>query len=121
MALRARSSGPATGLAGNDADTAVALSNPNWTNPRALSVSRHPSASLDVPLIAGGVSRLVFDCNRPPESPSAIPKRFELIEAHGDLLTSADEQAGIASELLTLPKPALRDVGLRKEGELQNA
>jgi hypothetical protein len=121
LALRAWSSGSATGLAGNDADTAVALLNPNWTNPGALSVSRHPSASLDVPLIAGGVSRLVFDCNRLPESPSAIPERFELIEPHSGLLTSADEQAGAASEPLTLLKPALREAGLAEEGELQHA
>ena len=64
---------------------------------------------------------MVFDCNRPPEAPSAIPERFELVEAHGYLLTSADEQAWAASEPLTLLKPALHDFGLAKEKELQHA
>jgi len=218
---------------------AVRKSHAVW-DPGALSVSRHLSAQLDAPLIAGGVSRLVFDCNRPPEAPSAIPEKSELIEVPGnrnlsdaervrrietvyrpfcaavgavlaarsarrqatalvtlhsfapvyfgrrrsveigllhdgdsrladamlararrlaqrrvernrpygpedgvthslkihgianglenvmievrsDLLTSADEQAGIATELLTLLTPALGDVGLAKEGELQHA
>jgi len=76
---------------------------------------------LDVPLIAGGVSRLVFDCNRPPESPSAIPERFELTEARGGLLASAAERAGPAKQLFTPPTSALPAVVLAKEGELQHA
>ncbi len=90
-------------------------------DPGKLSESRHLSASLDVPLIVGGVSHLVFDCNRPPESPNAIPKRSELIEVRSDLLTTTDERAGTARELLTLLTPALRAVGLAKKGELLHA
>jgi predicted N-formylglutamate amidohydrolase len=48
---------------------------------------------LDAPLIAGGVSRLVFDCNRPPEAPSAIPERSELIEVPGNRNLSDAERA----------------------------
>jgi predicted N-formylglutamate amidohydrolase len=62
-------------------------------DPGALSVSRHLSAMLDAPLIAGGVSRLVFDCNRPPEAPSAIPERSELIEVPGNQNLSDAERA----------------------------
>ena len=90
-------------------------------DPGKLSESRHLSASLDVPLIAGGVSHLVFDCNRPPESPNAIPKRSELIEVRNDLLTTTAERVGIARQRFTLLSPALRAVVLAERGELQHA
>lgn len=71
---------------------AVRESHAVW-DPGALSVSRHLSAGLDAPLIAGGVSRLVFDCNRPPGAPSAIPERSELIEVPGNQNLSGAERA----------------------------
>lgn len=42
------------------------------------------SAQLDAPLVAGLVSRLVFDCNRPPDAPDAIPTRSEVFEVPGN-------------------------------------
>lgn len=41
-------------------------------DPGALGVAQGLSERLDAPLVAGAVSRLVYDCNRPPEAPSAI-------------------------------------------------
>ena len=38
----------------------------------ALDLARHLSARLDAPLVHAGMSRLIYDCNRPPESPTAI-------------------------------------------------
>lgn len=39
---------------------------------------------LDAPLIAARVSRLVYDCNRSPESGIGIPSKSELIEVPGN-------------------------------------
>nr|WP_084514019.1 N-formylglutamate amidohydrolase [Salipiger mucosus] len=49
---------------------------------RALAVIL--SGELDAPLIAGRVSRLVYDCNRPPEAESAIPAQTEQIAIPGN-------------------------------------
>ena len=35
-------------------------------------------------MVAGTVSRLVYDCNRPPEAPSAIPERSERFDIPGN-------------------------------------
>ena len=47
--------------------------------------------TLDSPLVMSGVSRLVYDCNRPPEVPDAIPAKSEVIEvpANRDLTPAA--------------------------------
>lgn len=62
-------------------------------DPGALPLSRHLSAHLDAPLIAGAVSRLVIDCNRPPDAASAMPERSELIEVPGNRNLSPAERA----------------------------
>ncbi len=50
----------------------------------ARALALHLSEALDAPLVAGGLSRLVYDCNRPPEAPDAIPARSEVIEVPGN-------------------------------------
>ncbi|MFZ2101881.1 MAG: N-formylglutamate amidohydrolase [Oricola sp.] len=50
----------------------------------ALDVAKRLSAALDAPLVASRVSRLVYDCNRPPHAPDAIPAKSELILAPGN-------------------------------------
>lgn len=63
----------------------------------ALAVASRLSALLDAPLVASRVSRLVYDCNRPPEAPDSIPAKSELIEAPANAnLTTAERQARIA-------------------------
>lgn len=53
---------------------------------------------LDAPLVAARVSRLVYDCNRPPGAPDSIPARTELIDVPGNAdLTEDDRQARIAA------------------------
>lgn len=54
------------GFAGSALDTHIA-----W-DPGALAVARHLSARFDAPLFWPDVSRLVIDCNRPPESSTLI-------------------------------------------------
>ena len=52
-------------------DPADVLAHIGW-DIGALDLARHLSRSLDAPLVHAGMSRLVYDCNRPPESPTAI-------------------------------------------------
>ncbi|RLJ98517.1 N-formylglutamate amidohydrolase [Ruegeria conchae] len=59
------------------------LSHAVW-DPGAREVTLALSAALDAPAILLRVSRLVYDCNRPPDAPSAIPERSELIEVPGN-------------------------------------
>ncbi|WP_293573765.1 N-formylglutamate amidohydrolase [Phaeobacter sp.] len=53
-------------------------------DPGARAVSLALAKALDCPMIASRVSRLVYDCNRPPEAPSAMPSRSEVIEVPGN-------------------------------------
>lgn len=63
----------------------------------AHAVAKRLSALLDAPLVASRVSRLVYDCNRPPEAPDSIPAKSERIEAPGNAdLSIAQRQARIA-------------------------
>lgn len=43
----------------------------------ALDVARAMAVALDAPLVVSRVSRLVYDCNRPPTSPTAIVEKAE--------------------------------------------
>ena len=53
-------------------------------DPGALAVSRLMAESLDATLIFQRFSRLVYDCNRPPESPAAIPEKSEVFTVPGN-------------------------------------
>ena len=46
-------------------------------DPGAIETAQEMAILLDAPLIAAPVSRLLYDCNRPPESPTAIPLASE--------------------------------------------
>lgn len=48
-------------------------------DPGALGVAEALSKLLDAPLVAQNVSRLLYDCNRPPEAADAVP---EISEVH---------------------------------------
>ena len=48
---------------------------------------------LDAPAVLGGVSRLVYDCNRPPDASDAIPARVECIAVPGNEGLSDFERA----------------------------
>lgn len=62
-------------------------------DPGALAVATHLSEKLDAKLVAGAVSRLVYDCNRPPEARDAMPERSELIEVPGNVDLTAQARA----------------------------
>jgi predicted N-formylglutamate amidohydrolase len=53
-------------------------------DPGAMAVARVMSKQLDAALIASGVSRLVYDCNRPPTATDAMPSRSEVFDVPGN-------------------------------------
>jgi len=59
------------------------LSHAVW-DPGAEALALRLSAALDAPLILSQISRLVYDCNRPPEAESAIPACSELVQVPGN-------------------------------------
>ena len=60
----------------------------------ALDVAVALSAVLDAPLVAGGISRLVYDCNRPLSATDCIPARSEIHEIPGNVgLSDTEKQA----------------------------
>lgn len=66
-------------------------------DPGALAVAQGMSTRLDATLIASAVSRLVYDCNRPPSALDAMPAQSEAIKIPGNVgLTEAQRQARAA-------------------------
>jgi predicted N-formylglutamate amidohydrolase len=59
------------------------LSHAVW-DPGALAVARVMASRLDATLVSGRISRLVYDCNRPPHAPDAMPERSERIDVPGN-------------------------------------
>jgi predicted N-formylglutamate amidohydrolase len=68
-------------------------------DPGAEGVARRLAAALDAPMIAGRISRLVYDCNRPPEAPSAIPEKSDTIEVPGNQGLDAAARAARVAEV----------------------
>lgn len=65
-------------------------------DPGAFSVAQHIADEMDAPLLVSGVSRLVYDCNRPPEAAGAMPMKSEDFVVPGNQsLTQAQKQARI--------------------------
>lgn len=62
----------------------------------ALGMARAMADVLDAPLVHPTVSRLVYDCNRPPEAGSAVPARSEIYDIPGNRgLSDADREARV--------------------------
>lgn len=88
-------------------------------DPGAMGVAQAISKRLDAALVAGAVSRLVYDCNRPPSSPDATPERSEVIDVPGNSgLTEAQRQAraqtyyapfreALAAQIAKTPQPVI--------------
>ena len=58
----------------------------------AEGLARGLSERLDAPLVLQRYSRLVYDCNRPPEAPDAMPRLSELTPIPGNENLTADER-----------------------------
>lgn len=74
------------GLASELLDSHIA-----W-DPGAAEVAKFLSELLDAPLVKGEVSRLLYDCNRPPEAKDAIPAKSEIYEIPGNVDISAEDR-----------------------------
>jgi predicted N-formylglutamate amidohydrolase len=59
----------------------------------ALDLALALSALLDAPLVHAGISRLVYDCNRPPESPTAIRDVSERYRIPGNAELTDEQRA----------------------------
>lgn len=53
-------------------------------DPGALTLAKSMALSLGGPVVAGGVSRLLYDCNRPPEVTDAVPAQSEIFQIPGN-------------------------------------
>jgi len=67
------------------------LSHAAW-DPRALKVAQRLSTHRNASLITRQVSRLVCDCNRPPEAEDGMPALSEVIEVPGNRDLSGSER-----------------------------
>lgn len=65
----------------------------------AEKVARLLSRLMDAPLLLQRYSRLAYDCNRPPESPDAIPEVSELTAIPGNRKLSAEDRLARAREI----------------------
>lgn len=68
-------------------------------DPGALEVAEHMAAELNAPLVASRVSRLVLDCNRPPDAPDAIPEMSEIHAVPGNRGITPTARAIRAAEI----------------------
>ena len=68
-------------------------------DPGALAVSLRISQMLDAALIYQNFSRLVYDCNRPPEAADAMPARSEVFDIPGNASLSVAERAARTAEI----------------------
>lgn len=65
----------------------------------AEKVARLLSRLMDAPLLLQRYSRLAYDCNRPPESPDAIPEVSELTQVPGNRRLSAEDKLARTREI----------------------
>ena len=64
-----------------------------------LTLARALSERLNAPLVASRISRLVYDCNRPPSAPDAIPARSEVIDVPGNIGLSPQNRNARITEI----------------------
>ena len=80
-------------LNGLGLDRETLMSHVAW-DPGAAPVARDMARHLDAPLVLQRFSRLVYDCNRPPDAESAMPAQSEIFDIPGNVgLTPAARMA----------------------------
>ncbi len=79
-------------------EEAVRESHVAW-DPGASAVARRLAEALEGPLVESAVSRLVYDCNRPPEAPDAMPARSEIHEIPGNRALGEEARAARTAEV----------------------
>tara|TARA_R100000789_G_scaffold42075_8_gene43702 strand:+ start:8265 stop:9026 length:762 start_codon:yes stop_codon:yes gene_type:complete len=76
-------------------------------DPGAMAVATGMADLLDAALVASKTSRLVYDCNRPPEAPDAMPARSEIFDVPGNADLSANDKAERVARYYTPFREAL--------------
>lgn len=79
-------------LNGLGLDTDAACSHAAW-DIGALDLAQELMRALDAPLVFSQVSRLVYDCNRPPEASDAIPPKSEIYPVPGNATVTESQKA----------------------------
>ena len=79
-------------------------------DPGAYALACRLSVGFDAPLVAGRFSRLVYDCNRPPERADAMPDRSEIYEIPGNRAISEEGRAARVREIYEPFHGALAEV-----------
>lgn len=82
-------------------DAATRQAHVAW-DPGALDLSRALAARLDAVLVHAPVSRLVYDLNRPPDAPGAMPAKSEVHDIPGNAAIDAAERLA-RTEAVYLP------------------
>lgn len=84
-------------------------------DPGALAVSKLLVESLDAALIHQRFSRLVYDCNRPPEADAAMPAVSEVFQIPGNAMISPVERLARTEAIYFPFRDALSDyIAVRK-------
>lgn len=83
-------------FAGLGLDPQALASHIAW-DPGAQDVARRMAERLDAPLVAQRVSRLLYDCNRPPEAASAVPEVSEIYAVPGNAGLTPEARAARAA------------------------
>jgi predicted N-formylglutamate amidohydrolase len=79
-------------------------------DPGAAPVARRMAMLLDAPLVLSGYSRLVRDCNRPPQAPSAVPSISAGIVIPGNETMDADERGAREAALFVPYHAAITEI-----------
>ncbi len=79
-------------------DAEVQMSHAAW-DIGARDLVRGMSRALDAPLVEARVSRLVYDCNRPPEAPDATPAQSERFKVPGNADLTPKARAARVAEV----------------------
>ncbi len=91
-------------------------------DPGARAVALQLAKALASPMVAARISRLVYDCNRPPEAASAMPELSERIEVPGNRgLNEMQRAERVASVYEPFCASTTQVIGARKEAGLTTA
>lgn len=82
-------------------DAAARQAHIAW-DPGALALARGLARRLGAPLVAAGISRLIYDLNRPPQAPGAMARESEIYRIPGNAALSVAERQA-RTEAIYLP------------------
>jgi len=85
-------------------------------DPGALAVALLLSEKFDAPLVYPNISRLLYDCNRPPGEPSAIASKSEIHTIPGNTNLS---QEAISSRVKIIYKPFIQAIDVITKGQIE--